>query len=603
MGNTVTPKVFLLGETQANMMGIRALLEHLGAPDWESDAYSDSELLTEVMGRSCYKSFGTELNPNITQVRKTNKSYLANTLKKGDGSIFEHCMTNWFFADVSRVFCYLPDTEILTGTGWKRIDSIADDELLLTKNPSSGTAWWSRNKKLHSFDYNGPIHWFESSQWRSPGITPDHIMWAVPYDLRKNRGLGNREIIRSAEKIPYDQLMGRRFVVDHSIRMQFHKDPRGLIGAYEYDATQLFKWLGLLATDGTIQRDKNGCSIIQYKERSQTIIEALMNDLFGTRWKRYGHEFRICDKALKDWAVSHIGRIGEERRLVPLFEYPSILIEKFLEGALLGDGNVHTSGHQVLYCGYEQLSKDYQVLLAMTGHSSNIRIDDRRGQERLVKGSLIKNKRISYVVSIHKKGESLVRKNHQKSAPYSGKVFCPETDDGLVFVRRDGMAFWAGNTHELVRHRVGVAISQESLRFVRLTDLDWYAPLAVRESEGAMEIYARTMEELSQIQRDLSEMFEMDEGDKDFALKKKLTSTFRRLAPLGLATNIGWSANFRTLRHVLEQRTAPWAEEEIRVVFQEVGLEAVKRWPNIFADYKTELADGLLWFKTDHPKV
>ena len=263
MGHTVKPKVFLLGETQANRQGIRALLEHLGAPDWySSDATSDSELLTEIMGRSCYKSFGTKLNPNITRVRKTNKSYLTNTLEKGDGSIFEHCVTNWFFADVSRVF-----------------------------------------------------------------------------------------------------------------------------------------------------------------------------------------------------------------------------------------------------------------------------------------------------------------------------------------------------THELVRHRVGVAISQESLRFVRLTDLNWYAPTVVEESEDAMKIYSETMETLSQIQRDLADLFEMEEGDKDFDLKKKLTSTFRRLAPLGLATNIGWSANFRTLRHVIEQRTAPWAEEEIRLVFSEVGTIAMERWPHIFADYETELVDGLLWFKTANRKV
>src|SRR3990172_4075932 len=31
-------------------------------------------------------------------------------------------------------------------------------------------------------------------------------------------------------------------------------------------------------------------------------------------------------------------------------------------------------------------------------------------------------------------------------------------------------------THELVRHRVGVAISQESLRFVRLTDIPFWFP-------------------------------------------------------------------------------------------------------------------------------
>ncbi len=72
---------------------------------------------------------------------------------------------------------------------------------------------------------------------------------------------------------------------------------------------------------------------------------------------------------------------------------------------------------------------------------------------------------------------------------------------------------------------------------------------------------------------------------------------------MGLATNIGWSANFRTLRHVIEQRTAPWAEEEIRVVFGQVAFCAMENWPNVFGDYEYEMADGLPWFKTDNKKV
>src|SRR3989344_7080667 len=45
-------------------------------------------------------------------------------------------------------------------------------------------------------------------------------------------------------------------------------------------------------------------------------------------------------------------------------------------------------------------------------------------------------------------------------------------------------------THELVRHRVGVAISQESLRFVRLTDIGFWPPLVLREDEHAITIMA-----------------------------------------------------------------------------------------------------------------
>lgn len=261
MSKPIEPKVFLIGESRANREGLQALLDHLGAPDWTSDASTDMELITEVFGRACYRSFGTELNPNITRVRQSNKSYLTNIIEKGDGSVLEHGVVNFFLADVSRVF-----------------------------------------------------------------------------------------------------------------------------------------------------------------------------------------------------------------------------------------------------------------------------------------------------------------------------------------------------THELVRHRVGTAMSQESLRFVRLTDMDWYAPVAIQESEEAMTIFARTFEELSKLQRELAEQFGLDDLDS-FEEKKELTSAMRRIAPIGLATNIGWSCNMRTLRHVIEQRTSPWAEEEIRLVFSKIAELAVQRWPNLFADYRCEMVDGLPHYTTDNRKV
>lgn len=126
-------------------------------------------------------------------------------------------------------------------------------------------------------------------------------------------------------------------------------------------------------------------------------------------------------------------------------------------------------------------------------------------------------------------------------------------------------------THELVRHRVGVGISQESLRFVRLEDLGQWLPAVIRENEQAVEIFARTFEELEQLQLKLARLFELDSPGKPFSEKKIITSAMRRIAPIGLATTIGWSANPRTIRWLIELRTHPSAEEEIRLVFGKLG--------------------------------
>ena len=157
-------------------------------------------------------------------------------------------------------------------------------------------------------------------------------------------------------------------------------------------------------------------------------------------------------------------------------------------------------------------------------------------------------------------------------------------------------------THELVRHRTGTAISQESLRFVRLDSLSAYVPIHIRENEAGMEIFTRTFEQLEEIQKELAYLYEIDDA-KDFSEKKKLTSAFRRMAPIGVATTIGWSSNFRTLRHVIEMRTDPHAEEEIRLLFGKVYHLVKERYPNLFSDYEEEQVDGLPWIKTVHRKV
>lgn len=158
-------------------------------------------------------------------------------------------------------------------------------------------------------------------------------------------------------------------------------------------------------------------------------------------------------------------------------------------------------------------------------------------------------------------------------------------------------------THELVRHRVGTAMSQESLRFVRLDDLGFWAPTVVKENPEFMEICCRTFQELEKWQVELARVMELDKPGMPFHKKKVITSAMRRIAPDGLATTIGWSANMRAIRHTVEMRTDPGAEEEIRLVFSKVAEMVIKKYPNLFSDYTMEMVDGLPWYKTENRKV
>ena len=117
-----------------------------------------------------------------------------------------------------------------------------------------------------------------------------------------------------------------------------------------------------------------------------------------------------------------------------------------------------------------------------------------------------------------------------------------------------------------------------------------------------MAIFSEAIEKLEEVQIKLAEIYAIDD-EKKFSIKKKLTSAFRRVAPIGVATTIGWSCNFRTLRHVIEMRTEPSSEEEIRMVFSQVYDMVKDRYPNLMGDYESEEVDGLPWVKTTHRKV
>lgn len=141
-------------------------------------------------------------------------------------------------------------------------------------------------------------------------------------------------------------------------------------------------------------------------------------------------------------------------------------------------------------------------------------------------------------------------------------------------------------THEQVRHRVGTAISQESLRFVRLDDLPFWFPEWAQEDDELMGRAIELLERMEGFQSWMTGHFGLDDEGVPFKEKKAKTSFMRRFAPEGVATGAVWSANVRTLRHVIETRTADGAEEEIRLVFGLIGELMRKEAPVLFGDYE-----------------
>lgn len=133
-------------------------------------------------------------------------------------------------------------------------------------------------------------------------------------------------------------------------------------------------------------------------------------------------------------------------------------------------------------------------------------------------------------------------------------------------------------THELVRHRVGVAISQRSTRYVDESDADVVVHPAML-LEGITGISNVAWPRAIQACRDayLAMVIDVEacllfRGVDKATARKQARGAARLILPNGIETELIWSANIRTLRHVIELRASDGADAEIR----ELGIALLR---------------------------
>ena len=167
-------------------------------------------------------------------------------------------------------------------------------------------------------------------------------------------------------------------------------------------------------------------------------------------------------------------------------------------------------------------------------------------------------------------------------------------------------------THELVRHRAGVAFSQVSQRYVdgkvlRFVERPEYKddPLLHESFENRID---RTVREYDDMARRLTARQTSGDAqltsEKKTEMRKKVNQAARSLLPNETEAPIVMSGNIRALRHICEMRAAGAADVPIRNVTTRIFLCMQRIEPTLFADYKLlEMPDGTFCVSTDWRKV
>lgn len=605
----IRPLVIKIGETIVNPDALREVMKHIGVSETSIEKFiqsreTDSQALVEFAGRMCYDT----------------------------------------------------ETEVLTGAGWRRGMDLTGSETIATLNPVTRMVEFQPHKPWR-YEYRGNMLSIEH-QHVSLLVTPEHRMYVQPrkreYGIVEARHLGSSQFrfLLAAPAFPGEPKS--TFDVSPAEVSQTAANQYGTygkrintIGGLTIPCGAYLKLAGYYLSEGHIYQQPGSGAGIGLTQTEGPILEDMISAV-----KQAGLPFGVYPDPRKPRIkflhvgggralAAHFTRYGRGSRnkTIPreiMALNPSSL-QILYDAMWMGDGHAKKSGIRVYNTVSENLADDVQELLLRLGIASSIHSYPLNGRPYY------------FVKELRARQSPVVYAKHRRWVPYAGPVWCVSTENGIILVRRNKKPVWCGNcyesyeprlnpnvsrirespkdyfeniirsgdgsilehgwqsfallgvsricSHEIVRHRVGTAISQESLRYVRPRDIGFWIPEELSPDQA--QAMRKAVEDAESAYRKLEDQVPWEK--LPMQEKKRLTSALRRILPDGIATNMIWSANHRTLRWLIEMRTDPAAEIEIRMVFNQIADICIRDYPYLYGDFQaTDLPDGTRSF---HPTL
>jgi hypothetical protein len=321
------------------------------------------------------------------------------------------------------------DTEIMTSEGWSRIDEIKVGDEVLTRRDLGGMLEWQQVKAVPKVYAEKLYHFFNQSI--DMQVTAEHQM------VIKRRRRSRQGIFR----VTAAELWRMTECVVPLTGTWSGRSAPTLFGLNACDAAEFIGWF---ISEGSYKNRKGKKSTVQiaqcpvYNSEKCKRLEALF-DRLGLSWKSYGEAYGIGVTGMPPGLVSllHDQPTSAGKFIPPLFFKQSRkVIDALLTGLIMGDGTTIAGqkgriDRSFYFTKSKRLAGDVQALVALSGKRASVR------------------QRPSglYVVAINIKQWSSVDDAKYDIVPYNDTAFCVTVENHAIYVRRNGVAAFTGNSN------------------------------------------------------------------------------------------------------------------------------------------------------------
>jgi len=385
--------------------------------------------------------------------------------------------------------CMTPDTEILTDGGWKRFDELDKTEKVVTLNPETNYLEYHKPSGYICEPFDGELNCAKNGLIEYE-VTPNHNMYASEaknlthkklnlglvqsekiygknFHVRKNANwIGNEvEYFILPNLASYTEL---KFEFEEAYNENFikgHKKNKYGVDLYEKYGTdtmiEMNDWLeffGFWMAEGWTSKSKGLHQVGIAQSKDNHYLEHMFNLLtkmgFNPKYTKDKKQLRVFDKQLWNY-LSDFGTATEKFIPKEILNLSSRQLKIFLEWFINGDGHIENNkyGRTRAFTSSSALANDLQEMALKLGISATI--TNRGKRTSMIKGRKITNQFDSLVVNFtkhpsvskHNKNTPLIKTDDQYKKYYKGNVYCVEVQNHIIYIRRNGKAFWIGNSH------------------------------------------------------------------------------------------------------------------------------------------------------------
>lgn len=356
--------------------------------------------------------------------------------------------------DLSDKGCFDDQTEVLTQNGWKLFKDLNFNDKIYVRD-KEGLASYQQPLQLHKYAYSGELFCYDTPRL-SFAVTPNHKMLARQASKTENQLIEiqdirwkNWKVCRTIKRYIDDSGLQypKKFVLEV-------KAPNGGVRRREWPFSKQdwFEFIGWFAAEGSVVREKDGRLKVNISQKDGSPkckdIRSML-DRMGLKYTNIKNNFTFYNKEIAKHLLSEVGHLAHNKH-IPQYIVKSDdwkCVELFLEGFCKGDGSYRKGRRQGYYSTSKKMLDDIQEILAHFNRAGKMVKVSNAGSKFKIEGRIVTRRFDTWCLTeCCAKDTEIGQTSHPVKRAYNGYVYCATTPTGTLYVRREGTAYWTGNS-------------------------------------------------------------------------------------------------------------------------------------------------------------